>query len=328
MGVIILNYYRNLHIAAAALAVFMLLCGCTQIDESVPVDATAVTEEEEKNYPVTIGSLVFNSTPENAASLSPAVTEIAAELGFSDKLIGRSSYCTYPESITSLDTLGSAAYPDVDAIIEKAPQLLISQSPIAKKDITAIEASGTRVLIIPAPSSVSGLYELYSDIYRVFNGASAEEESVLNSIFEPLEKEFEADKDLLGSYVYILSPDLAIASDSTFAGDFFSHMGTNAAADRTDNTITAEELAELDPDCLILPPSMDTDDLPEELSDLSAVKSGKVIILDDTSAELLERPTSRIYLAAQYVSECAAHFGRENTAENEAVSEETDNSEE
>ena len=27
MGVIILNYYRNLHIAAAALAVFMLLCG-------------------------------------------------------------------------------------------------------------------------------------------------------------------------------------------------------------------------------------------------------------------------------------------------------------
>ena len=139
---------------AASAAVLIMLTGCAKIDEDIPVETTVtVTEPVKEPYPVTVGSLVFNSTPESTASLSPAVTEIICELGFGEKLKGRSEYCTYPESVGDLPTLGSAAYPDVDAVIGNAPQLLVSQRPIAKKDITAIEAAQTRVLIMSAPAS-------------------------------------------------------------------------------------------------------------------------------------------------------------------------------
>ncbi|MBQ2823140.1 MAG: ABC transporter substrate-binding protein [Oscillospiraceae bacterium] len=284
------------------LAGIFMLAGCAEVAEDVPVVTEQVTEPEKQPYPVTIGSLVFNSSPETAASLSPAITEIIAELGFESKLTGRSSYCTYPESIASCADLGSSANPDVDAVIANAPQLLVSQSPIAKKDITAIEAAGTRVLIISTPSSVEELYGLYGNLYKVFKGETEDETAVISGKFTKLEEVFAKYENMLGSYAYILSHDLAAASDSTFAGDFFSHFGSNCAADSEDNTITAEKLLEADPDWLILSAYMSIDDLPEELGELSAVKNKRIIVLDETAAGFLERPTSRVYLVAEYVS--------------------------
>ncbi len=282
-----------------------LFSGCAEIDETPPeVTTEAVTEASP--YPVTIGSLVFNISPETAASLSPAMTEIICELGFRERLTGRSVYCSYPEEVEALDTLGSAANPDAEAIITKAPQLLISHSPIAKKDITAIENAGTRVLIISAPNSVEGLRKLYEDIYRVFNGKIPEETEVIDEKFTLLENVFLENKDILGSYAYILSPELAAASDETFAGDFFSHFGKNAAAESGTNSITAEELLEADPNYIIFPPEMSIEQLPEELSELTAVNEGRVITLSEEISSLLERPTSRIYLAAEFIAESAS----------------------
>ncbi|MBQ8780325.1 MAG: ABC transporter substrate-binding protein [Oscillospiraceae bacterium] len=309
-----------LKFTAAAAAALIMLTGCTKVDEDIPIETTAVTTEPEKlPYPVTIGSLVFNDTPESAASLSPALTEIICELGFKEYLTGRSEYCTYPESAAGLAALGSAANPDVDAIIDNAPRLLVSQSPIAKKDITAIEAAETRVLIMTAPTSSEELYSLYSNIYRVFTGENDEEENVISGCFEKLESAFEKHKGMLESYVYLLSPELAAASDSTFAGDFFSHFGKNCAAETDGNTITAEELLESDPKWLILPPYMTAEDLPGELAELTAVKEERVIVLDEEISVLLERPTSRIYLAAEFISE-KMNPSEESEAE---VSEET-----
>lgn len=286
----------------AVAAAFLLLTGCAKVEEDIPIETTVtVTEEVKLPYPVTIGSLVFNDTPESAASLSPAITEIICELGFGSYLTGKSDYCNFPENIDGMAQLGSAANPDVEAIIENSPRLLISQSPIAKKDITAIEAADTRVLIITAPSSVDELQSLYSSIYRVFKGETDEETEIVEKCFSKLEAVLKSNSDILGSYIYLLSPDLAVASDKTFAGDFFSHFGKNCAGETEGNTITAEEIVEADPEWLILPPYMTAEDLSEELAGVSAVQNGQVIILDEEISALLERPTSRIYLAGEFI---------------------------
>lgn len=287
--------HKFIYIFLAAAVCITALAGCTKVNEEIPDVTEAVTEEEPQPYPVTIGSLVFNSAPETVASLSPAVTEIIAELGFEDKLTGRSVYCDYPESTESIRELGSAANPDVDAIKEAAPQLLISHSPIAKKDITEIESAGTRVLIISAPSSVDELYGLYANIYRLFNGADGGEEAALNERFAPLEAAFEEHSGMLGSYVYVMSKDLAVASDSTFAGDLLSRFGTNAAAEESGNAVTKERLLELDPEYIILSRSVKKSRLPEGLT---AVAEGRVLRFESETEALLERPTSRISLAA------------------------------
>ena len=272
-------------------AVLLLFTACAQInEEDIPEDTAVVTEDAEP-YPVTVGSLVFNGSPDTAASISPALTEIIAELGLSDRLVGRSVYCVYPDEVKALDALGSAANPDIDAIKNKAPQLLLSQSPIAKKDITAIENAGSRVLIIPAPSSAEGIKELYRDIYHVFYGETEEMSDIIDGAFEPLDKSMAEKQGFLKDFVYILTPDLSVASVNTFQGEFFSHYGENLAG--KNDTLTAEDIVALDPDYIILPPELTADMLPEELADIAAVS------LSEESEQLLERPTARVYLAAE-----------------------------
>ncbi len=283
--------YRSVKIL---FAVFLtaVMCGCTEIEETapLPVSETAVTE---KPYPVTAGSLIFENSPETVGSLSPALTEIICELGFEDKLIGVSDYCDYPEEITGKAKLGSAANPDAEAVINAAPELLVSLSPIAKKDITAIEAAGTRVWIISPPKTVSELYGCYEDIAAVFGGRLDSDQAAGNAL-RPFISGLAEAEDTIDSFVYIMSPDLAAASDATFAGNFFSCFGKNAAGDEEDITLTADELLELDPQWLVLPDEISIYELPEETSTLSAIKENRIIYLDDEMLERIERPTSRL----------------------------------
>ena len=284
-------YKFGIKFFSAALSL-VLLCGCTEVAEETPVVITEAAVAETP-YPVTAGSLIFNESPETVGSLSPAVTEIICELGFEDKLIGCSSYCDYPEGVENKTDLGSSANPDPTAILEAAPQLLISLSPIAKKDITSFEAAGTRVWIINSPKSVEELYGCYNDIAAVFggglnSGAAAED------ALEPLKKALSEADGSMKSFVYIMSPELAAASNSTFAGNFFSCFGTNAAGDAEGNSLTVDELMELDPEWIILPEYVSKYELPEETAKLSAIKNGRIIILSDEVLERIERPTSRL----------------------------------
>ncbi len=290
--------YRFVKIFFAA-ALTAIMCGCTEIEESSP-EPVSETVFVEKPYPVTAGQLVFETAPETVGSLSPAVTEIICELGYGDRLIGVSDYCDYPEEVTEKAKLGSAANPDVDAVIEAAPELLVSLSPIAKKDITAIEAAGTRVWIISPPESASELYGTYKDIAAVFGGKLDCEQAASDAL-KPLIGALSDAEDAAESFVYIMSPELAAASDSTFAGNFFSCFGKNAAGSEEDITLTAEELLELDPQWLILPEAVNIYELPEETSELTAVKDKRIIYLDDEMLERIERPTSRLAETAREI---------------------------
>lgn len=283
-----LNKFAKRLCGCLCLAAICTLCGCDEIEEKLPETVSVTEAAEERPYPVTVGSLIFNSQPESAGSLSPAITEILCELGHEGTLIGRSSYCDYPSGIDFKTDLGSAANPDVAAIIDTKPQLLLSHSPIAKKDITAIENAGTRVWIIPAPDSVEELYVCYRDIAAVFGGKTGCEEAASEAM-KPLVTALHDARNSMESFVYIMSPQLAAASDSTFAGSFFSSFGKNAAGDA--DTLTEEELLDLDPEWVILPYNVSAEALPE---DLTAVQSGKVIILDEETLERIERPTARL----------------------------------
>lgn len=267
----------------------VIMSGCSEVEEEVPV-TTVETTATERPYPVAAGSLIFKEQPASVGSLSPAITEMICQLGYGDKIIGRSSYCDYPEDVESKVSLGSAANPDIEAIIAAKPRLLVSHSPIAKKDITRIENAGTRVWIISAPNSVEELYSCYRDIAAVFGGSLDCDDTAAAALKPLFSALFEA-QNSVESFVYIMSPDLAAASNSTFAGSFFSSFGTNAAGDREDISLTEEELTELDPQWIILPYSVSQEVLP---SGLSAVENGRIITLSDEMLERIERPTSRL----------------------------------
>ncbi|MBQ8177066.1 MAG: ABC transporter substrate-binding protein [Oscillospiraceae bacterium] len=295
--------YKVLKCFFAAVIAAAVLCGCTEVDEERPIRLTETTVEIELPYPVTVGSLTFEDAPKTVGSLSPAITEIICELGYGDKLIGRSSYCDYPESVKNKNELGSAANPDVNAIIETKPELLISMSPIAKKDITAIEAAGTRVWIIAPPETPDELYNCYSSIAAAFGG-KLEYEDTAKQALEPVYTALNGANGSLGSFVYIMSTDLAAATNSTFAGNFLSCFGTNLAGDGEKLSLTVEELLELDPEWLILPDYISKYELSEETAALSAVKNNKIVYLNEEVMARIERPTSRLDTAVAEVLEC------------------------
>ena len=254
---------------------------CKDIEVTLPEETTeAVTLPQP--YPVEVGSLTFLDAPQTVASLSPAITEIVCELGYTERLTGKSTYCTAGSA--SAKEIGSSANPDIDAITALAPQLLITQSPIAKKDITTLEAAGVRVLIMPTPTDYDGLFECYRSIAAVFRGDLAAD-SAADEALSPLSDAVAAITKNDYTYAYIVTPDLAVVSEETF----LSLYGTNVAADTEDYSMTADELIAADPQIIFLASPLTAANLPPELANVSAVRNGMVISIDNT---VLERPTA------------------------------------
>lgn len=303
-----------------AAAVMLLTVGCSEIeDEPLNETETTVTEPEPQPYPAFAGQLEFAEAPNTVASLSPAITEIICGLGYGDKLTGISDYCDRPEEITGRTTLGSAANPDIDGIIELRPELLISQSPIAKKDVVRLEDNGVRVLILSAPNSISELRDCYRDISAVFGGelmADAAADDAMQTFYD----EMNSAKGTADSFLFILTPDLNVASADTFMGDMLSFLGRNTA---DSPNLTAEDILADPPELLIIASPMAVTDLPEELQSLDCVSEGRVLYL---KPDLLERPAARVGKYIPDIAKAAADLlSGESVSETEA---ETESSEE
>ncbi|MFT5197785.1 MAG: iron complex transport system substrate-binding protein, partial [Planctomycetota bacterium] len=58
-------------------------------------------------------------------SLCPSITELIFQLGGEDRLVGITSYCIHPaEGVLSIEKVGGTKDPDVQRIIELAPDLV------------------------------------------------------------------------------------------------------------------------------------------------------------------------------------------------------------
>lgn len=283
----------------------IFLCGCTQInenDEETAVMAEA-TVSEAAPYPVTVGGLTFNSSPETVGSLSPAVTEMLFELGYGDRLICRSDYCDYPQEAENIPAVGSAVNPDIDGIIKLSPALLITQSPIANKDITRLSQAGISVLSIPAPRSADELTENYRSLSLIFSG-SIEGIEKANKATEDLRAALSEAKDSCKSLVFIMNitdDGFSAATGDSFAGDYAAHFGRNIAAGNTSLTLTPEELLAADPQVILLAHPLESSDIDPELSSrLSAFAEGHVFVINGS---LTERPTARLAGITRKISE-------------------------
>ena len=116
-----------------ALLAASMLAGCSGDNSPAPSEIiiTGVTSEAENAvFPVKLADgTMIDHAPESAASLSPAATEILAELGYSDRLTAVCRYCDFPEGLTS-QTAGSSENPDIDKLTELHPEVLFTTSPL------------------------------------------------------------------------------------------------------------------------------------------------------------------------------------------------------
>lgn len=72
------------------------------------------------------GTLIeLQHKPQRIVSLNPTTTEILFALGASNRLVGRSQWDVFPDSATSIPSLGQALRPNVEAVIAARPDLVV-----------------------------------------------------------------------------------------------------------------------------------------------------------------------------------------------------------
>ncbi len=83
--------------------------------------------------------------PRRIVSLNPATTELIFALGAGDRLVGRTTWCDYPEAAARVADLGNGIGPNVEAVLGVAPDLVL----LYRSGANAAAAGRLRGLGIP-----------------------------------------------------------------------------------------------------------------------------------------------------------------------------------
>ncbi len=280
--------FKVLILIFSALAVF---AGCAHIEpgqlaSSEPVETDLPPEKQA--YPVSFENEVFDSSPQTVASLSPALTDILFDLGLSDRLTGVSSYCRRPAE--DIKIIGSPAMPDIEAIIELKPELLVTQSPLASADVIRLKQAGVRTLYIKAPESFEYLCEEYIRLSLIFYGTVDSKDiavSALSGIDGAMVSA--ANSGISKSFVIISAyqdKKYAVMGTNTLACDIMEAFGESVYSGEKTKLLSKEDISLLEPEVVIADESIDEDDI-EKL-----FENDPEIISADLSA--FERPTAAI----------------------------------
>lgn len=280
----------------SVIAISLSLCGCSMaIDESNSETDTTVPIITEtlppQPYPVIIDNIKIESQPQKIASLSPAITEMLVEMGYIDEICAVGSYCDYPTEIEKLENIGSAAKPNIEKIIETESDLVITNAPIAAKDILKLENNGKKVVFLSVPKSLDDLKNLYIQLGIIVNGSvdgnlyGEEAFNIINKAIKSL------NYDKTSDYMYITT-DFMIAGKNTFENDILSYFGKNMIS--TDGYLSYENVdLTLNPKLIFCSNEYSLEELQnnEIISQFDAIKNGNVIFVDNM---LFERPSARI----------------------------------
>lgn len=278
-------------------AASVLLSGCSDIEEHIAVTSDLSHEDlppVRQPYPISFGSESFEASPETVASLSPALTDILLELGLEDRIVAVSDYCDYQKD--GIERIGSPALPNIKRITELAPQLLVTQSPIASADVIKLKQAGVRVLYLRLPKSFAYLCEQYINLSLIFYGGIDSKDIAVSALSELDAFMTEAagrDKDL--GFVAVggrVDKSLSVMPSDCLAGDMLGAFGYNLVGEGSGGLMSEDELSGLDPALVFADDSLEEDDLEDIFED------ARIVFCDMSE---FERPTRKLISMMNYI---------------------------
>ncbi len=268
--------------------IILLFTGCSQIGL---LDSNDINNTNLQDYPVTVEGVEFLGPPETVVSLSPTVTEILFEIGIGDKIVGRSNYCSYPDGVANIPAVGSPAMPDIQAILDLKPELVITQSPVASIDINELKENGIKILEISPPKNFYEINDIYAMLAMVFLG-NKQSDKITEEKIEPLDDALYQAQSKGYEYKYLcITNKFAVATGDTLAGSLLNVFGINVAEDYTDFSMPAAEIAAQAPNLIFISKDVDKSQLDGSVASLLEVDGVTVITIDYT---FFEKPTSRL----------------------------------
>ncbi|MDF7823757.1 helical backbone metal receptor [Pontiellaceae bacterium B12227] len=228
------------------------------------------------------------STPQRIISLAPDITEIIYALGLGDKLVGATTYCTYPEAAAKIPRVGGFGQFNFEAIVSLKPDLVILH--------WKYEAEKARLDSLDIPyleTRTEYMEDIISSIQKVGKacGASTEAKALINDINTRISNHRKTDHERARVLVTFGGDAAALEQIYAFGADCLHNEllelagGTNVVRNQLSfSTLSKEAVIRLNPDVIIqLAPGTEVPEDPskpwKELSGISAVKNNRIYVL-------------------------------------------------
>lgn len=250
-----------------------------------------LNSRNEITFPLTIedsgNSYTFKKPVESIVSLAPSITEILFAIGAESKVIGRTIYCKYPEATSKIKTVGSLYEPDLEGILDLAPDAVIAATHMNEDAMKTFSQAGISTVTQKSPEKIGEIYTLIEQLGLItdqnyparalVSTLKAKEQRIKNIVKEIPENER---KTLY--YVVATGNKEFSAGKLTFIHEVLSGAGgINVAADTDKWAYSLEKLLNHNPE-FILGEQYHYDTMvgSDNYKALSALKNEKFIFVD------------------------------------------------
>jgi len=170
---------KTLGVLVLMVLVITLCSSCSSGDKSSDKPAIEITDQ--------LGRVVkLDKVPQRIVSLAPQNTEILFALGLSDKIVGVTSYCTFPPEAQEKTIIGGFSTVDVEKVVSLSPDLVVAALIHEKEIISQLESHGLKVLAL-APKTLDDVKEAI-ELAGKATGTEPEASRLVNGINTRMEK--------------------------------------------------------------------------------------------------------------------------------------------
>lgn len=186
-------------------------------------------------------------------SLVPSQTELLADLGLDEEVVGITDYCVHPaEWLERKPSVGGTKRVKVDRVRELKPDLVIAnkEENVREQVLEIAEFARVEVTdVVDLPSALQMIRDVGQWVGREEQAAALVTE--IRAVFEELESKPKSGEHVL--YLIWRKPYMSVGHD-TFIHDMISRAGwQNVCDDQTRYpSLSAEEIRALNPDRILL----------------------------------------------------------------------------
>jgi len=240
-------------------------------------------------------------------ALTASDCEILCALGAEETLVGRGSYCDYPESILDVPVVDSGSSTNIEQIIALAPQVvLMSDMAQSVEQVEALERAGIKVVV----SNANTIDEVYKAIRMIGSlmGKTSEAENLVLDMQKTFEDISNSSKNKGKTVYFEVSPlqwGLWTAGNNTFMNELANICGLKNAFEDINGwaEISEEQVLARNPDYIVTitmyygqgPTPVEEIMSRSGWNDIEAVKNGNVLNADSNE---ISRPGPRLKDAA------------------------------
>jgi len=266
--------------------------------------------EEEYDFPVTVGNVIFDEAPQKVAVLSDNLADIIIACGYEGKLAARSDACIQ-DDLQILPSVGTPDSPDSSKLRDLGVDLVLGDECLDPDLKKALSDNGIDVLIIKPAANENDLKKLYNNVASILGGSyngKMKAMSTLNTVQRQLDNiknvSGESHVVVTSCYIYDLDGDQCrVAVNSDYASSLFEYASvTNVMAEDEDGIIGIDMLIRSNPQCIFCAEGVKEKIVGnKDLKSLSAVSSSRIFTLPKKYIELQgnTRVTAVDYLAAK-----------------------------